>query len=1544
MRLTLAGLKPDVEAGFEGLVRRLFEAEMGMSFYLARKGDQPSGDAYSPRAGVVLEAKCYTTGRVSEQGIEGEIDDALRRVPDLDLFVITSTKHFGQLAARLKRKTQELGIDVLMLSLSDQLTEFGALCIAHWDVVRGAIPKFGTPWHDWAASRSSESETRAALERLRQDLHGFLTRVFVAEKCGTKLDERFCGKGPGAQTHNRILIQEAVDRPTVEKNLMAWWEAKESSVAVLEGANGMGKTWAAAAFVSRLRAADSPVVFWLDSLVWGEIGRIEDLVTAALEVVFIGDKPFRARIQRKIFRCWNAPVLLVLDGANERSAWKAAERLLRDYQAHQDELHDKLRLLFTSRPLEPRTGRISFWNGCRVIPVGRFDEREFQAAMARVAPDLATEALSLELRELALIPRYFRLSIRMRNKLASFRHVTIPMLLWEDLREKLESGDPQLASLNEELSGTPAEILAQLAKCSRWPTSGSVVVPTSELQKVFPNVLQVRADLMEQRMVLDANHEETILTRDHVILGWALFLHRTAKIWAKASPEDLPDRLAAVLEPAGADDDKVKAIHLAAFLAFLDEDADGDIMHLARAALLSLWLAHHNAVVDGEGLQFFVQKDLKGYARCVEILFQAYLPGGLETKIIAPLASIWRDRKAGVNDLQKILPQWLRLIYPGDARGSKDGNLAPPNRFKAAESPEQLRLSYAAIGIISFRPEIELIPDLFDCGMSSRYCFVDRGTGVGRLPIKSPDEQLGILLRWGFTEKIMPELQAMRVGATLGTEESEQLLWFARLLRMAALPQEIGVAQDCSLEAPMIPAADVTALSRWLQGKPEGGDEVRVFHRISHLAVRRDLPPLEEIESQALCADVSRRIDYGENSSQPRETWHNHGVFELLPWLARYAPVEFHANCHRMWGILLRSKQGIRGLLDFGEMIPALDTNGELPELLLRETGSICTQANWEAVVSPLTELMLFHGRLDQIGQWLVQLEDKVMERGGNPVIDLKPLPNAFEKLAPKELADWARERFSLAFSKWKENPGALLQKRIAQHWLQIYADVVSPNKEAGNWALSLATEMKTDEAFCFPLFRLALDSRDPEVLRNSLSHPAFRTYQVGSHVWRWRQQISLQTWPAFSFDQIKKHTSLTTSGLLLAENGMDDELRKWGATLVDQALAMLRVSSAEHQPQTAIEFHVGDQGQSNGAQIGKLEEGGSRLNGLSSPAWGIDRSWQKPALTQDDCNESIKKVRADIERLRLSPRRDFVHFNACRPMLLWSQLAPDAFESFAQEFLSLLVRSDVKDCVDLSFFAKCILVVLLRVNPGLALRFGEWKTPEMHFRVLTFDGALPWETRELWSRSLNLSLETSGLRRQLLIEAANEETLFWQVAAALDDENAAQVLRLADQWLKAPVAHLRALAVSLLAFLGDSSALAALAELKTTDPSLWVREHACWAWQVCATELACKQRYREMLQSGTLPELARGLAELRPALTPMARVWRKHLEKQVSWANQDQRLRCYLDLFWYHWSSVSTHQKDLRIFGRKLSSYCRGERLQEGVATRQAPWWRLEN
>jgi len=1536
-------MKPAGADSFEELVARLFEAETRQRFFLARTGDQPAGDAYGPEAHIVLQVKCITSSTIREGDIEGDINRALREVPALDVYVVATTKASNQLKLRLEQRTRETGLDIVLLALTDSLSVFGALCVMHWNVLRHFFPDLDTVSDAWANLERSKPATLLELERLRNELSSLPTLQAIATLASGTLDRRFNGEVLGSHGHNRILLTEAVQRQVTEKVAETWWREPKKGAAVLEGDEGNGKTWIAAAIAREIVSRENAPVFWLDSLAWTNIRNIQELVRAALRTTLPpGDEERLQRVYRKALLRWVMPVLIILDGANEREAWKAAENLLHDYDQHRERLFPHVRLLFTSRRLEHRPyGGANFWQSAELTRVGTFSSEEFRAALNRFAPDLSPEDLPSSIRDLALVPRYLRLCISLRERLNSISHVTKELLLWMDLEEKLANRDPQWVTIQTELYGSPQEILSRLARSAQWPADmHGTALPRAELLRELSGYDRVRHDLQEQRIFLSVDSSEALISADHLILGWALVLWEVTKKYASDGSDALCDRLQRILEPAASNDHKARAIHVAALLTFLDRAPNAT----GRVALLRLWTSHHNVTLTVETLRFFACADLNSYIEMVESFFRDHLGGQFESTLIAPLAILWRSKDGNIEALEYVLKRWLSLIFPGDTSGSQERDETPPANFAIAESAEQLRLSYAAVSIISFRPTFHLLPSLIDCYRSDHFTYQDFDAKDHKIraPLKSSAESLEILARWHFGEEAIPIVAEFANRLPRDGEEWCTLRWFARLWRLAKLPDSLGAAEDIyQRHPPEIPVLE--EFRTYLLDIPSKRPSSIGLGELRRLAVRRDQPDLSPPEIEALIVKLRERISATAQYSRYHATQEEQILDDLLPWLARSAPPEFNRQFCELWKTAINSEETLERLLHLDEMLPATDPGGGLVQVIMGRCGHFSVPRHADAAAIPLTEALLLHASVEDLHSWLKSLESQALTRGGGPVVGLSPLPLAMKSLAPPALVEIARQEVENAIEVLRHAaPTDASSRNRLSHWLQIYSATVIPTRSTALWALSLADQFSPDDSLQFSLFHIASRSPDIETLRRAVAHPAFRRYQFGAAARHWMDCEVDISW--FTFADLFRVASFTVIGRILQRANLDEELRVWGYSVTAVAMSELNATNPNAAAWVTIETRATPEGELDGFGIGDVPQGGENYFSISSGVWGVDRESIRPAPTEADYERRLQELHETIRARQATGRREIAEFNAVAALWRWSELEPKAFTAFAHEFLRATSASDWTTLRDFGFFSDAVWIGLLRLDPLNALSLTRPKSRVHKTVILSLDCDIDWAITALWEKRLNSFSEVKAARRNALLTAKDDEALLWHATSALYADNAPELTAMASDLASASAALERALAVTLLAYLGDETSAGILAQMQANDESFWVRKHAEWAYEVCLTEIACRSRYRVAVEAESLDFLVPDLAEIRMALSPLAHAWRRPIEHHSIKLSQNPRNRAYLDLFWYHWGATSSHKRNIKMCGRELQQYCRGEKLKNGVTNRMAPWWQPDD
>ena len=159
------------------------------------------------------------------------------------------------------------------------------------------------------------------------------------------------------------------------------------------------------------------------------------------------------------------------------------------------------------------------------------------------------------------------------------------------------------------------------------------------------------------------------------------------------------------------------------------------------------------------------------------------------------------------------------------------------------------------------------------------------------------------------------------------------------------------------------------------------------------------------------------------------------------------------------------------------------------------------------------------------------------------------------------------------------------------------------------------------------------------------------------------------------------------------------------------------------------------------------------------------------------------------------------------------------------------------------------------------------------------------------------------------------------------------------DEFLASPLAKERALAASILAWIGDERAIHTLEQLVPEDPSQWVRAHAEWAAEVARGECSSKRFYQQLLHETDPMALSARLEVLQAALTPTARWWHFHVEQTEPDYRNLGRVAGVIEAFWSEWTHA--HPRSVKVYGRELNKYCRGEELQSPRPPQLAPWWR---
>lgn len=903
-------LPPNGPDGFEGVVATMLESLTGKPFFVAATGRQPLGDAISHDVRVSMQAKRYaTTTALDANKVIADFHSARAAASyRLDVYVVAVTRETAQLRAELEPCQRDTGVDIIVLADDADSPELSALCVALWPQVKDFFSSIPADLKTWIEGNANHTKVQDAVARAKtkvsDGLHTFLDLRELARKRMARL---FRSGNPGPTNVGvQIRLSDMVERHAPHEALLSWWAQEKEPNAFVEAEEGYGKSWVVAAFAEHLVAGEAaPIVLWAESLDWNGAKTLDEVVAASLRTVVPAGEPRADVYASKIFRVWPKPVLLVLDGVNEFGCLDSAQHLLQHYTHHSDHYPKHLRLLFTTRPLQTHlTFRPEIWKSSRRIPLSGFNDTEFNDALRRFAPEVSPGSIPPNVRSIAAVPRFFRIALRLRERLRDLGQLTKSVLLFADLIDKIDR-DVQIRRL---FRGSPEAMLAHLAKHSQRSDGGVSVVSHQHLAECFPDFTKALDDLAEQRIVLDQQIGKVVVNTEHVVLGFALHLLQIAEANLGDSEIVLRDRLATALEPNREDDIRTEALYVALLLSLLRDAASGQSWGKTRRALLFLWCGGHNARRTKERLSFWARTDLPAYRGMVEGMFTRYLSGGQDTDLVMPIAQRWV--REGTNDegLVRLLAEWLTLVWSDANPDDNPDEAIERMGYPKSETYEQLRLSFAAISILSLRPDHALLPALIRCARSCKFCEVteEMNGKAHKVRLKSPYENLGILLRWNYTEQILPLLSA-KAKALPDNQATQHGLWvLAECLGLEELPPELQRPKPQRIRIPQENSHEsiIGGFHQWIRNTPLARTHMPSTWKLELLAEHpcatlsaEEIACLQVILSQALAKTASHAGRDEVDELFPH----------IFPWIARFAPAKAQQLSQELWSYAIRS-------------------------------------------------------------------------------------------------------------------------------------------------------------------------------------------------------------------------------------------------------------------------------------------------------------------------------------------------------------------------------------------------------------------------------------------------------------------------------------------------------------------------------------------------------------------------------------------------------------------------------------------------------------
>jgi hypothetical protein len=454
----LAILLEELRAGsprkLEQLAAALFERLLDVRVAIAKSGFQHGGDAGTAgRAGRRLRIECkrYSDSTpLSDRELQGEIDDAKRRTPGLEAWVLVATREVSENTQEtLNLKGREVGIPVVIVDWAESTTrppDLAALCAGAPDLVETHL---GT--RAATAARALKQLSAPTLERMRRELQpwhiGFLqlqklANIRLLQTWTNDVESRAAFGQNAAGGASRDLIE----RKAVSAQLSQWWAEAGTRPAVVYGAEGVGKTWAALQWVMT-NLGVLPITLVLPASAFAGVRgssstSVMDLLAGALHDLTLSQD--RVYWRERLYRLLERPsedgpaLMLFVDGLNQEAsfAWRSLIQVLQAAPFTQ-----RVRFLLSTQThfLEDRLQALRFISsGAKLIGVEPYDLTdggEFDQILSlhgRRRADLAPELIPL-----ARIPRLFRLATALSADAPLHGDATVSRLLWAYGRDQL---------------------------------------------------------------------------------------------------------------------------------------------------------------------------------------------------------------------------------------------------------------------------------------------------------------------------------------------------------------------------------------------------------------------------------------------------------------------------------------------------------------------------------------------------------------------------------------------------------------------------------------------------------------------------------------------------------------------------------------------------------------------------------------------------------------------------------------------------------------------------------------------------------------------------------------------------------------------------------------------------------------------------------------------------------------------------------------------------------------------------------------------------
>ncbi len=441
-------------------------------------------------------------------------------------------------------------------------------------------------------------------------------------------------------------LQQYIKRE-IEDKLISSITNNEQTV-VITGEEGIGKTILIRQIAQKL--SDDYTIHFFISDEWESYNILEKLVYKGQ----VND--FEKAILKE-----SKDIIIFLDGVNEKNALDASSRIVENYDNQNEEVKQKITLVFTTRDLSsyPIYAKSPLKN-YKPLNVEKFTENELEKAIKKLDPNFDYSDFPKKLKSIASIPRYLSLAFKLKSKFSNYENITKEMLYFEGLKEQIKN-DPKIRAIGLTDDEDIEEILYDLAQTIVINDNGATV-NKDEFKNIFGEEYRKnKTPFQENRIVKKQNIHTIELNFDIVVIAYSFYLMTLfEEIDTKLSITEIADFFKEKLEPY--DNDNMTNIPFIVFQLALEKEHSLGENELAKiyAGLFHLWFDNHNSRPSAENIVFWGNKDLKSFIFILDgIEFDDrcnnFSRPSLKDLMLEILSDRWKKSKGKDNELKEYL-------------------------------------------------------------------------------------------------------------------------------------------------------------------------------------------------------------------------------------------------------------------------------------------------------------------------------------------------------------------------------------------------------------------------------------------------------------------------------------------------------------------------------------------------------------------------------------------------------------------------------------------------------------------------------------------------------------------------------------------------------------------------------------------------------------------------------------------------------------------------------------------------------------------------